>query len=66
MAISALPDAMLLARVEGRHLEVTSLDKFPKLTNYVVPEGVRIADSARGPSGGLSRCGHDRHARGFC
>jgi 2,3,4,5-tetrahydropyridine-2-carboxylate N-succinyltransferase len=47
MALSALPDAMLSARVEGRHLEVTSLDKFPKLTNYVVPEGVRIADSAR-------------------
>ncbi len=47
MALSELPDAMLLARLQGRHLEVTSLDKFPRLTNYVVPEGVRIADSAR-------------------
>jgi 2,3,4,5-tetrahydropyridine-2-carboxylate N-succinyltransferase len=47
MDLSELPDAMLLARLAGRHLEVTSLDKFPKLTNYVTPEGVRIADSAR-------------------
>jgi 2,3,4,5-tetrahydropyridine-2-carboxylate N-succinyltransferase len=66
MAISALPDAMLLARVEGRHLEVTSLDKFPKLTNYVVPDGRANRRFGKSPSGRLSRCGHDRHARGFC
>ncbi len=42
-----LGDAMLAARIEGRHLEVASIDKFPKLTNYVMPTGVRIAHTAR-------------------
>ena len=31
----------------GDLLEVFSVDKFPKMTDYVVPAGVRIADSAR-------------------
>ena len=31
----------------GRVLEVSAVDKFPKMTNYVVPSGVRIAHSAR-------------------
>ena len=39
--------AMLRARVEGRPLEVFSVDKFPKMTNYVIPGGVRIADASR-------------------
>lgn len=37
----------LQARLSGTPLEVTSVDKFPKLTDYVVPSGVRIADTAR-------------------
>ena len=37
----------LKARAAGRVLEVSSVDKFPKMTNYVVPSGVRIAHSAR-------------------
>ena len=28
-------------------LEVSAIDKFPRMTNYVVPSGVRIAHSAR-------------------
>ena len=31
----------------GRKVAVTSLDKFPRMTDYVVPEGVRIADADR-------------------
>ncbi len=42
-----LTDAQLQARVEGRVLEVSSLDKFPRMTNYVAPSGVRIAHTAR-------------------
>ena len=34
-------------RAEGRHLEVYGVDKFPRMTDYVVPEGVRIADADR-------------------
>ena len=37
----------LLARLNGKVLEVNSVDKFPKMTDYVVPKGVRIADTAR-------------------
>ncbi|WP_268799905.1 2,3,4,5-tetrahydropyridine-2,6-dicarboxylate N-succinyltransferase [Pseudomonas huanghezhanensis] len=42
-----LPQRQLEARLKGELLEVFSIDKFPKMTDYVVPSGVRIADSAR-------------------
>jgi 2,3,4,5-tetrahydropyridine-2-carboxylate N-succinyltransferase len=29
------------------HLTVSSVDKFPRMTDYVVPEGVRVADADR-------------------
>ena len=29
------------------HLTVTSVDEFPRMTDYVVPDGVRIADADR-------------------
>ena len=45
--LSELAERQLSARLKGKVLEVASVDKFPKMTNYVVPEGVRIAHSAR-------------------
>lgn len=45
--LSELPQRQLNARLEGRHLSVDCIDKFPKMTDYVVPAGVRIADTAR-------------------
>ena len=45
--LAELPAAQLKARIDGRIMEVSSIDKFPKMTNYVVPSGVRIAHSAR-------------------
>ncbi|GAA3559953.1 2,3,4,5-tetrahydropyridine-2,6-dicarboxylate N-succinyltransferase [Marinobacter xestospongiae] len=45
--LKELPDRQLQARLEGRVLEVKSVDKFPQMTDYVVPAGVRIADTAR-------------------
>ena len=42
-----LPKKQLQAKVDGESLEVYSVDKFPKMTSYVVPSGVRIADTAR-------------------
>lgn len=45
--ISELPARQLKARLEGRTLSVDCVDKFPKMTDYVVPAGVRIADTAR-------------------
>ncbi|MEJ7633966.1 2,3,4,5-tetrahydropyridine-2,6-dicarboxylate N-succinyltransferase [Aeromicrobium sp.] len=35
------------ARGAGLHLQVTSIDKFPRMTDYVVPSGVRIGDADR-------------------
>jgi 2,3,4,5-tetrahydropyridine-2,6-dicarboxylate N-succinyltransferase len=35
------------ARAAGRHIEVQSVDKFPRMLDYVVPSGVRIADASR-------------------
>ena len=32
---------------ENHHLVITSIDKFPRMTDYVVPEGVRIGDADR-------------------
>ena len=31
----------------GRHVQVFGVDKFPRMTDYVVPAGVRIADADR-------------------
>ncbi|MBL7254946.1 2,3,4,5-tetrahydropyridine-2,6-dicarboxylate N-succinyltransferase [Paractinoplanes lichenicola] len=36
-----------LERAAGRHLAVFGVDKFPRMTDYVVPSGVRIADADR-------------------
>ncbi|PLW83001.1 2,3,4,5-tetrahydropyridine-2,6-dicarboxylate N-succinyltransferase [Kineobactrum sediminis] len=45
--IAELPARQLAARLRGDVLEVSCVDKFPKMTNYVVPGGVRIAHTAR-------------------
>lgn len=45
--LSDLPARRIAARSAGRSLDVASIDKFPKMTDYVVPDGVRIADTAR-------------------
>ena len=37
----------LRCRIAGEPFEVTMVDKFPPMVNYVVPSGVRIADGAR-------------------
>ena len=42
-----LPTVRLRARALDRPLSVTSVDKFPQMTDYVAPAGVRIADARR-------------------
>ena len=37
----------IIERASGRHLAVYGVDKFPRMTDYVVPTGVRIADADR-------------------
>ncbi|RLQ21934.1 2,3,4,5-tetrahydropyridine-2,6-dicarboxylate N-succinyltransferase [Seongchinamella sediminis] len=45
--LEELPKRQLSARLRGDLLEVSCVDKFPKMSNYVVPAGVRIAHTAR-------------------
>ncbi len=47
VALEELPQRQLAARAKGRILDVQSVDKFPKMTNYVVPAGIRIGDASR-------------------
>ena len=47
IAAADAPQAITAARAAGRPLEIFSIDKFPKMTNYVIPSGVRIADASR-------------------
>ena len=47
IAVAELPGRQLAARRDGRTLTVHAVDKFPRMVDYVVPSGVRIADGAR-------------------
>lgn len=42
-----IADVQRRARHDGHHIEVRSLDKFPRMLDYVVPSGVRVADANR-------------------
>jgi len=44
---AVLEGVRLRARALDRPLAVTSVDKFPRMSDYVVPAGVRIADADR-------------------
>ncbi|MGY4771887.1 2,3,4,5-tetrahydropyridine-2,6-dicarboxylate N-succinyltransferase [Kribbella sp. CWNU-51] len=45
--VEEIEQVRLRARAAGQHLSVTSVDKFPRMTDYVVPSGVRIGDADR-------------------
>lgn len=45
--VDRFEDVRLRARAEGLTVSVTSVDKFPRMTDYVVPSGVRIGDADR-------------------
>ncbi len=66
IAISDLAAEQLDARLRGETLEVNSVDKFPKMTDYVVPGGVRIADAARVRLGAHLGEGTTIMHEGFC
>jgi 2,3,4,5-tetrahydropyridine-2-carboxylate N-succinyltransferase len=56
----------LLERAAGRHLAVYGVDKFPRMTDYVVPSGVRIADADRVRLGAHLAAGTTVMHEGFC
>ncbi|MET8676249.1 2,3,4,5-tetrahydropyridine-2,6-dicarboxylate N-succinyltransferase [Streptomyces sp. NPDC004647] len=47
VAVDQVEAVRLAARADNLHLAVTSIDKFPRMTDYVAPSGVRIADADR-------------------
>jgi 2,3,4,5-tetrahydropyridine-2-carboxylate N-succinyltransferase len=59
-------DVRLSLRVDGRSLLVRGLDKFPPMTDYVIPSGVRIGDAARVRLGAHLAEGTVVMHEGFC
>jgi 2,3,4,5-tetrahydropyridine-2-carboxylate N-succinyltransferase len=51
---------------KGEHLTVHGVDKFPRMTDYVVPSGVRIADASRVRLGAYLASGTTVMHEGFC
>jgi 2,3,4,5-tetrahydropyridine-2-carboxylate N-succinyltransferase len=56
----------LIERASGRHLAVYGVDKFPRMTDYVTPSGVRIADADRVRLGAHLASGTTVMHEGFC
>lgn len=47
VAVENVTEVVIKARAKGINLNVFGLDKFPRMLDYVVPSGVRIADADR-------------------
>jgi 2,3,4,5-tetrahydropyridine-2-carboxylate N-succinyltransferase len=65
-ALDDLQEARIAARVKGVALDVKGIDKIPRMTDYVVPAGVRIADSGRVRLGAYLAAGTMVMHEGFC
>ena len=57
---------LAFVRAAGQHLTVNGVDKFPRMTDYVVPSGVRIADASRVRLGAHLAEGTTVMHEGFC
>jgi len=66
VAVASIDDVRLRARASGTMLAVHSVDKFPRMTDYVVPSGVRIADADRVRLGAHLAEGTTVMHEGFC
>ena len=58
--------ARIRARIKGVALDVKGIDKIPRMTDYVVPSGVRIADAGRVRLGAHLAEGTMVMHEGFC
>jgi 2,3,4,5-tetrahydropyridine-2-carboxylate N-succinyltransferase len=66
VAIDTLEDVRYNLLRQGQHLVVHGVDKFPRMTDYVVPFGVRIADASRVRLGAHLASGTTVMHEGFC
>ena len=66
VALEELDAARIRARARSSHITVLSVDKFPRMVDYVVPAGVRIADADRVRLGAHLADGTTVMQEGFC
>jgi 2,3,4,5-tetrahydropyridine-2-carboxylate N-succinyltransferase len=65
-ALDDLQEARIRARMKGVALDVKAIDKIPRMTDFVVPSGVRIADAGRVRLGAYLAEGTMVMHEGFC
>jgi len=65
-AVDSVAQVRLKARAARMPFEVVSIDKFPRMTDYVVPSGVRIANVDRVRLGAYLAPGTTVMHEGFC
>ncbi|MFM8958160.1 MAG: 2,3,4,5-tetrahydropyridine-2,6-dicarboxylate N-succinyltransferase [Actinomycetota bacterium] len=66
VALDVLDEVRDALRRKGEHLTVNGVDKFPRMTDYVMPSGVRIADASRVRLGAHLAEGTTVMHEGFC
>ena len=66
VAVADIDDVRLQVKLAGGVLTVHGLDKFPRMTDYVIPAGVRIADADRVRLGAHLAEGTTVMHEGFC
>jgi len=66
VAVERIAEVRLRVRAGGGQLGVHGVDKFPRMTDYVVPPGVRIADADRVRLGAHLAEGTTVMHEGFC
>jgi 2,3,4,5-tetrahydropyridine-2-carboxylate N-succinyltransferase len=66
VAVPELDDVRLRVKQQGGILHVHGVDKFPRMLDYVVPSGVRIADASRVRLGAHLAEGTVVMHEGFC
>jgi 2,3,4,5-tetrahydropyridine-2-carboxylate N-succinyltransferase len=66
VAVPEIDDVRMRLRKGGHVISVHGLDKFPRMTDYVIPTGVRIADADRVRLGAHLAEGTTVMHEGFC
>lgn len=66
VAVTEIDDVRLRVKQAGQVLHVHGIDKFPRMVDYVIPSGVRIADASRVRLGAHLAAGTVVMHEGFC
>ena len=65
-SVDGFEQTRMRLRARGQHVAVYGVDKFPRMTDFVVPQGVRIADADRVRLGAHLSAGTTVMHEGFC